>query len=149
MFPVRESASPDEFRNIMNLRYRVLRQPWDQPFETSQDELEDHAVNAYIADETGEVIACGRLQENAARTGQVRFMAVDPGQQGKGLGRQVLRYLEEKAVTLGFVKIELQARENAVYFYEANGYRVREKSFLLWGLIQHYLMEKVLDKGKA
>jgi N-acetylglutamate synthase-like GNAT family acetyltransferase len=90
------------------------------------------------------VIACGRLQENEGKIGQVRFMAVDNHYQGKGLGKKILVFLEEKAKELSLVKIELQARENALEFYKANGYEIKEKSFLLWGQIQHYLMEKSL-----
>jgi hypothetical protein len=38
----------------------------------------------------------------------------------------------------------LQARENAVGFYKRCGYAVKEKSYLMWEVIQHYLMEKEL-----
>jgi len=38
--------------------------------------------------------------------------------------------------------IILHAREIAVPFYERMGFRVTEKSHLLFGEIQHYLMEK-------
>jgi hypothetical protein len=39
---------------------------------------------------------------------------------------------------------ELQARENAVAFYERNGFHVVKPSFLLFNEIQHFLMEKML-----
>ena len=39
-------------------------------------------------------------------------------------------------------QIELQARENAVEFYKNSGFTVKEKSFVLWDIIQHYLMVK-------
>ena len=69
-------------------------------------------------------------------------MAVDSAYQGKGLGKLILLFLEEKAKELQLTKIELQARENALEFYKSNNYLLKEKSFLLWGIIQHYLMEK-------
>jgi hypothetical protein len=41
----------------------------------------------------------------------------------------------------------LQARENAVPFYLSIGYSIVEKSFLMWGLIQHFKMEKAIDSA--
>lgn len=143
MFIVRQAHTEPEFQAILQLRYKILRQPWSQPIDTATDALEHSSVNAYI-EKDGLAIACGRLQENEGKTGQVRFMAVDSAWQGKGLGKDILFFLEEKAKELTLVKIELQARENAVKFYESCGYKIKETSFLLWGQIQHYLMEKQL-----
>jgi predicted GNAT family N-acyltransferase len=44
----------------------------------------------------------------------------------------------------GRSKIFLQARENAVPFYITMGFRVTEKTFLLFEKIQHFAMEKDL-----
>jgi N-acetylglutamate synthase-like GNAT family acetyltransferase len=97
-----------------------------------------------IEDANGTVIACGRLQENENKIGQIRYMAVDSNQQGKGLGKHILIALEKKGKEIGLTTIELQARENAVAFYETNNYLLKEKSFKLWDIIQHYLMYKLL-----
>jgi N-acetylglutamate synthase-like GNAT family acetyltransferase len=147
MNEVKQAHSQKELEGILDLRYEVLRKPWDQPASTATDELENSSINAYISDEKGNFIACGRLQENAGKVGQIRFMAVSPGHQGEGLGKKIVEFLEQKAKELNLNSIELQARENAVKFYEACGYRIKEKSFLLWGQIQHYLMEKQIKSS--
>jgi N-acetylglutamate synthase-like GNAT family acetyltransferase len=144
MISVKESNSKEELASILELRYEVLRKPWGQPASTATDELEETSVNAFITDENNKVIACGRLQKNGKETGQIRFMAVSPAHQGEGLGKHIVRFLEIRGKEMDLKKIELQARDNAVRFYESCGYSVKEKSFLLWGQIQHYLMEKVL-----
>lgn len=144
MFKVKQAQTSEELGAIVELRYAVLRQPWNQPKNTASDDLESQSINAYITDENGTCIACGRLQENEGRVGQIRYMAVDPAYQGKGLGKMVIQFLEEKAKELNLKKIELQARENAVEFYKASGYEIAETSFLLWGIIQHYRMEKAI-----
>ena len=144
MAEVKQANTKQEVEAIIDLRDKILRQPWGQPKETATDNLEDSSINAYITDEAGNVVACGRLQENENKIGQIRFMAVDNSQQGKGLGKNIVEFLEIKAKELHIIKIELQARENAVKFYESMGYTIKEKSFLLWGQIQHYLMEKSL-----
>ena len=126
---------------IIDLRYDILRKPWNQPKETSSDGMEDTAINAFILD-NGKVIACGRLQDNGEGLGQIRYMAVDSDYQGKGLGKLIVIKLEEEARKINLQTIELQARENAVEFYKSQGYVVKETSFKLWDIIQHYLMTK-------
>lgn len=143
MFTVKQANTKEEVGRIINLRYDVLRKPWDQPIDTASDGLEEQSINAYIED-AGRVVACGRLQDNGGGVGQVRFMAVAQDYQGKGLGNLIMDFLEEKAMTQGLHTVELQARINAVAFYERNGYIIREKTFLLWSIIQHYLMSKSL-----
>lgn len=144
MFTVKRSSTPEEFKKIFGLRVEVLRKPWNQSPETATDAQEDQSYNSYIENENGEAIACGRLQENGNKVGQIRFMAVSDKYQGKGLGKMIVSDLEEKGRELGLRTIELQARENAVEFYKSCGYAIKEKSFLLWGIIQHYLMTKEL-----
>lgn len=143
-YQVQICSSPETLKGILALRYEILRKPWDQSAATATDDLENTSINAYITNEKGFIIACGRLQENENKTGQIRFMAVDSSYQGKGLGKKIVSFLEEKAKEMQLNKVELQARENAVKFYESNGYSIAEKSFLLWGIIQHFRMEKFL-----
>lgn len=143
MHHAKTTTDPEMIEAIINLRYEILRKPWDKPKETATDDQEYHSVNAYV-EENGRIIACGRLQHNGQGIGQIRYMAVGDGFRGKGLGKLVLQKLEEEAMAMGLVKIELQARENALAFYKANGYELKETSFKLWDLIQHYLMAKNL-----
>lgn len=145
MYKVKQTQTPEELAAVIELRYRVLRAPWNQPKDTASDALESSSINAFIANQQGQVIACGRLQENEGSIGQIRYMAVDPAFQGQGLGKLIVLFLEEKARELNLKKVELQARENAVEFYKASGYQIAESSFLLWGIIQHYRMEKSLS----
>ncbi|MDX2173315.1 MAG: GNAT family N-acetyltransferase [Bacteroidota bacterium] len=142
MYKVKQASTETDFKNILQLRFDVLRKPWNQPIETATDDLEQSSINAFIEDENGNAIACGRLQENENHIGQIRFMAVSSSHQGKGLGKMIIKFLEAKAKEKQLKEIQLQARENAVKFYKSCGYSIKETSFLLWGQIQHYLMSK-------
>lgn len=142
---VKFAQTKEELRRIIELRFKILRQPWNKPIDTATDGLEEGNYNAFIENDNGLVIACGRLQKNSDETGQIRYMAVAMDQQGKGLGNLILKALETKAKEIGLSTIELQARENALVFYERNDYHLKEKSFLLWDIIQHYLMYKKLQ----
>ncbi len=141
MYKVEIANSVTQLDKIIDLRYEILRKPWDKPKDTATDEHEETSVNTFIADH-GKVIACGRLQDNGGGVGQIRYMAVDEMYQGKGLGKLIVAKLEEEAKKTELTTIELQARENAVEFYKNKGYIIKETSFKLWDIIQHYLMVK-------
>ncbi len=137
-----EPNTPEDFRRYYRLRWEVLRKPWNQPEGSEKDDAESSAVHVMAADASGECVGVGRLQLNTPEEAQVRFMGVRDDQQGKGVGKMLMAYIEEKAKTLGVKKITLQARENAVPFYLSIGYKVTEKTFKLWDIIQHFKMEK-------
>jgi predicted GNAT family N-acyltransferase len=138
------ATTEKELADILELRYKVLRAPWQQSAASATDDIESISFNAYMRNTQGQIIACGRLQKNASTLGQIRYMAVAETEQGKGLGKLILLALEDKAKEIGLNQIELQARENAVQFYKQCGYNTVSESFKLWELIQHYLMVKKL-----
>ena len=143
IYVVKTNTTPAIIEQIIDLRYEVLRKPWNQTRQSVTDDFEEIAINAYI-EKDGEIIACGRLQNNGNGIGQIRYMAVNNGFQGKGLGKLIVAKLEDEAKRMQLKTIELQARENALDFYKNQGYILIETSFKLWGIIQHYSMSKHL-----
>ena len=137
-----EPVSPQDFEKYYQLRWEVLRKPWNQAKGTEKDEAEGTSIHLMAIDETNECVGVSRLQFNSTEEAQIRFMGVRNDQQGKGVGKKLMTYLEAKAKENSRKKIVLQARENAVPFYLSIGYTQTEKTFLLWDLIQHYKMEK-------
>ena len=83
MNSVKIASSKEELDAIIALRYKILREPWNQSIDSTKDELEEKSVNAYLCDANGTILACGRLQENENKVGQVRYMAVSEEHQGK------------------------------------------------------------------
>ena len=100
MYSVKIASTNQQLNSILKLRYEVLRKPWSQTIDSASDQLEHKSINAFIQNNKGVVIACGRLQENENKIGQIRFMAVDQYYQGKGLGKLIITSLEEKAKEL-------------------------------------------------
>ena len=143
-----EPATAEELQSYYRIRYEILRKPWNQPEQTTKDEWEDKSIHLLMLDESGEAIATGRLQLNDSDTGQIRSMAVVEGMQSKGLGTQIIHKIEDKAKEKKLKKIILDAREEAVHFYEKNGYKVIGDSYLLFGTIKHYRMEKELTSDQ-
>lgn len=127
-----------------DLRWRVLRAPWGQPRGSERDEREDESIHLMVRGANGEALAAGRLHLNSPTEAQVRFMAVDPGMQGRGLGSLVLRNLEDRARQAGAKRLILNARATAQLFYEPHGYQVEAPAERLFGGVDHWRMSKLL-----
>ncbi|WP_165903729.1 GNAT family N-acetyltransferase [Hymenobacter gummosus] len=145
--PVEPPRSPADWAAYYLLRYRVLRQPWQQPpgSERAPDDEAPTTIHALWRAPSGAVGGVARLSPGSSPgQAQVRYMAVEPTWQGHGVGRQLLQYLEAAARQQGYAEIILHAREAAVGFYQRLGYRVVEPSHTLFGVIHHFLMQKTL-----
>ncbi len=144
---IRQPSSQKDWNDYYALRYEVLREPWNQPTGSEVLNDEEIAIHAMLV-ENNAVLAVARLHEAERGVGQVRCVAVAANQQGKGLGKLVMQYLENEAQRIGMREIILEARENAVPFYEKIGYSIIKKSYLLFGEIQHYTMRKEIYSSK-
>jgi predicted GNAT family N-acyltransferase len=139
----RPPESPEEWQRYYALRWRILRAPW-QADGPDRDETDTGSTHRMVCKPDGVVVAVGRLHRVDDKTAQIRFMAVDEAEQRRGYGSLLLGSLEQAAADMLLGAVILQAREDAVPFYEHHGYRVVEKTFLLFNEIQHYLMRKEL-----
>lgn len=143
MLEIKSPVTDSDWKAYYALRFNVLREPWNQPLGSEVLADEDQAIHA-MAIEDNEVVGVARMHESAEKQGQVRCVATATEAQGKGIGKAMMAYLEEKAKQKGWTEIVLEARENAVPFYEAIGYTIVAESYLLFGEIQHYRMQKSL-----
>ncbi|MBK1834992.1 GNAT family N-acetyltransferase [Roseibacillus ishigakijimensis] len=134
-------ARPGDFPALYDLRWRVLRAPWQQPRGSEQDELEEEAYH-FLAEKDAKIIAAGRLHPLPGGIWQIRYMAVAPAHAGQGLGRSILHGLEQHACQQGARRIILNARERAVPFYQKHGYQITAPGPLLWNILPHFFMEK-------
>jgi ribosomal protein S18 acetylase RimI-like enzyme len=140
---VREPETKKEYEKYYDLRWRILRKPWNQPRGSEKDELEGQSIHL-MACEKGKPLGVGRVHSNSSKEAQIRYMAVEEGLQGKGVGTMILRGLEKRAERKGADYIVLDARESAVGFYKKHGYRIVAKAHTLFGVIPHYKMRKKL-----
>ncbi|MFM7774820.1 MAG: GNAT family N-acetyltransferase [Candidatus Kapaibacterium sp.] len=136
-----EPITASDWDAYYDLRYRILREPWGQERGSEQDATDAQSINRMIVRD-GTVIAVCRLHFNTPVEAQIRYMAVETTVQGKGVGLTLMAHMEEIARARGAERIILEARENAVTFYKRQGYVITKESYLLFGVIQHYTMEK-------
>ena len=139
-----EPKSIEEFESYFHLRWEILRKPWGQPKGSERDESDSVGFNRMVLNKKDYPIGVGMLLINSVQVAQIRFMAVSENCQRMGVGTLLVDCLESIAREHKCPHIILHSRENAVTFYKNSGFKVVEKSYLLFGEIQHFLMQKNL-----
>ncbi len=130
-----------EWDAYYDLRYRVLREPLNQVRGSEKNDGDTTGIH-FALYENRILKAIARLDRNDDTTAQVRFVAVESTEQGKGYGRLIMEATEQHAAADGNTKMILHARDYAVDFYLRLGYTLIEPSHKLFGVLQHFLMEK-------
>jgi GNAT superfamily N-acetyltransferase len=130
-------------RAILELRYRILRQPLGLDFTEEQLLAEKDEIHlALLIDRTP--IGCILLAPQERTTIKFRQMAIDPAYQGRGFGKLLIDRAENIARSRGYQKIVLHARETAIEFYLKVGYQKIGMPFIEV-TIPHLRMEKNLS----
>jgi predicted GNAT family N-acyltransferase len=131
-----------EYRQMIDLRYEILRKPLGLNFseEELEREKEDILIGAFDEDR---ILACCLLTRIDPQTCKLRQMAVQNSQQGKGIGATMMNFAENVARDRGFKTMSMHARKTATGFYEKLGYRVDGPEFEEV-TIPHYNMKKKL-----
>jgi ribosomal protein S18 acetylase RimI-like enzyme len=139
---VKPPKTKEEFERYRDLRWRILRAPWNQPRITEQDDLESDDFPIMVCEVDGIPIGVGRAHFISEHEAQIRSISVEPDWSGKGIGSMVLKELEKIVTAKGAKRIIIHSRSNAVEFYKKHGYKVVEQSYTLFEVIHHFLMEK-------
>jgi predicted GNAT family N-acyltransferase len=140
---IRSPQTEHEWDDYFDLRYRILREPLNQPRGSERNEGDIDGIHFALYDKSI-LKAIARLDQQDDSVFQVRFVAVEKALQGAGYGRKIMEATEEKAKELAGQKIILHARDYAVEFYLKLNYTLVEPSYKLFDVLQHFLMEKKL-----
>ncbi|HEY0868729.1 MAG TPA: GNAT family N-acetyltransferase [Fimbriimonas sp.] len=137
-----EHGSP-AYDACLQLRREVLRRPLGLDFTPGQiaEEEEDVHLGAFAGEFC---VGCLVLTEVDPNTVQMRQVAVRPDWQGRGVGKAMIRWSEQKALAMGFQTMILHARESAVDFYLRLGYEGEGDPFVEV-TIPHRAMSKRLQ----
>ena len=134
-------SNSKEFQEYDLFRWKILRKPIGKSIESLKDEFEDLAFHL-IGVKNNKIVSCGRLHFNNEDEAQIRYMAVEEGLQGNGLGKKILFLLEKKAQEKNAKKIILNARDHVIRFYEKSGFKILKKFNGSDTGIPHTTMEK-------
>ena len=131
-----------EYKQMVALRYQILRQPLGLNF--SNEELEKEKNDLLIAAfDDDDMLGCCMLCPLNNQTLRVRQMAVQNNLQGKGIGASLMSFAETLARDKGFKHMMMHVRDTAIGFYEKFGYTVTGEKFIEISL-PHQVMEKKL-----
>jgi predicted GNAT family N-acyltransferase len=118
-------ATAADWPEVAALRTRVFVEEQGVPPEIERDHRDATAVHALSRDETGRVVATGRLlvgADPATTPATIGRMAAEASVRGRGHGAAVLAELHRQAALRGVREIELHAQLTARSFYERAGY---------------------------
>ena len=136
--------SEEDYDLMYNLRWKVLRKPWQQPKGSEKDDIENESY-PFIVIFNGIVVATARLHKNNEGEGQIRYLAVERDFRNQRIGSKLIRYIEGFATCLRIRKIVLNARKTAKEFFEKLDYKIIGEGPLLFDEIEHLIMQKELQ----
>jgi predicted GNAT family N-acyltransferase len=142
-------TTPEERAACFMLRMLVFVEEQNVPPEEELDAYDVTAlhflarVTSGLPDDPTGVIGTARLVEKGEGIGKVGRVAIAAEQRGKGVGAQLMRFIEQIAHERGFSHLVLDAQVDAIPFYEKLGYIAEGDIFLDAG-IEHRTMSKSL-----
>lgn len=131
-----------EYRQMLQLRYEILRKPLGLQFDEAELEREKEDI-LIAAFEDEKMLGCCLLTKADNNTVRLRQMAVLNNLQGKGIGASLMNFAENLARDRGYKKMVMHARKAVVGFYEKQGYKTLGDEFTEV-TIPHFVMEKKL-----
>jgi len=147
MYHCRAPKNKAELEQYYQLRWQILRQPWQQPMGSEKDELEAQSYHRVVVDDMDNIIGAGRLHKYSQDQAQIRYMAVSDEYRGVGIGKLLINELEGVAAQMGVKTLELNARDNVIGFYQQLGYLDQGYSHTLYGEVSHNKMTKTIENS--
>jgi len=120
----------------------------DRGISATADELVEPAGLLLVARLRGEPIGCGALKFHGQEPAELKRMWVSSTARGLGLGRRMLRELEQQAAAHGAATVHLETNRNlteAIALYRSAGYR--EVAAFNDEPYAHHWFEKQLPSG--
>ncbi len=140
-----EPRNSKDFDAYYDLRWKILRQTWNQPRGSEKDDKERGAIHL-MAILSNKIVAVGRGHFITPNQAQIRYMAVEESVRKHGIGTEILKELEKRLIAQGAKEIILKAREKAVNFYEKYGYKTYKDGDIMFGEIVHFWMIKFIKR---
>ncbi len=118
------------YDQLVELRYKILLEPLGLKFLDSHRNAEAGYLHIGCIEGLDDKLI-GGLMMVPVDNETIRLMqvAVDSKYQGEGVGREMVKYAEQRAREAGYNKIIMHAMLSVVHFYEKNGYRQEGEIF--------------------
>jgi GNAT superfamily N-acetyltransferase len=135
----------EEYKEYYDLRYKVLREPWGMQKGTEKDDFEPISRHFMAIDDVKhKVVGAIKIYEREPGVGCFSHLAVADSEQGKGIGKMMIAFIEDEARKEGYKILGTQARLNTTGYFERSGYKMKGLPSHYFGTTQVVWMEKPL-----
>ena len=108
------SNAPDYHPDVIEKQSSIFTRPW------VERRMKERYMLVATIDDT--VVGTGTLDES-----EIRSVYVLPAAERQGVGRTIMKNLENKAIQKGYSTVHLGSSKTAVEFYEKLGYTLTEQ----------------------
>ncbi|MDF2633419.1 MAG: GCN5-related N-acetyltransferase [Pelosinus sp.] len=136
-----------ELKLCLALRQQVFVMEQGVPVALEIDHYDTtfhECIHVLILDEDEKAAATGRLIAYKDNMGKLQRIAVREDLRGSGVGREIVKFLEQEAVSSGFLSVVLDAQCSAEQFYAKLGYITLSAEPFLDAGIWHVRMKRDL-----
>jgi putative acetyltransferase len=121
------SDNPDFRALVAELDAHLTEQNGDKDAFYVQFNNLDAIKHAIVAYQDGVAVGCGAIKAYSDTTMEVKRMYVKPDNRGHGIASDILKTLENWAISSGFKETileTLKSKESVIALYERNGYSI-------------------------
>lgn len=140
---IRPVENDEEFQEVLNVRRKVFIEGQDVSEELEIDGLDNEAEHIVVKYDD-KIVGCARIRyfENKAKLERI---AILEGYRGKGLGKQLTKYLVEHALEKAD-EVIMNAQYYLLDFYKSLGFEPFGQKFMEAG-IEHIEMRIAKKEG--
>jgi predicted GNAT family N-acyltransferase len=153
MATVRRVGDGAALADAVAVREAVFVEEQGVPPELERDDADGAATtDHFVAYDDGRPVGTARLRpgdgsdDAPGRVAKAERVAVVRAARGRGVGRELMAAVEDRARERGFERVRLHAQRHVETWYRAQGYETTSDEFVEAG-IPHVEMEKALDDG--
>jgi len=122
-----ESPLKDDIRDLIaDLNETLLElTPPEHCYHMTAEEMAQPHTTVFVARDKGTAIACGALRRHGGGVAEVKRMYTVPAAQGRGIGGQILKHIEDLARREGIARLVLETGDRhpaAWRVYERGGF---------------------------
>jgi len=145
MYTIKSPVTHDDFKAYYALRYKILSEPAGHPKGTEKDDYEPISEHFMAVDEKQNVVGVVKLYERSAGVGYVSHLAVAVEHQRKGVGKLLIKAVEQRARERNFKTLGAMSRVTATSYFEKVGFRIAGMPAPHLGTTHLVWMEKALS----
>jgi predicted GNAT family N-acyltransferase len=133
----------EDYHRQVQIRREILRLPLNLDFTEEELALEANEYHLGAWDEDNNLVAVLSLKPLADNEIKMRQVAVKQSVQKSGIGKLLVLFAEQFALSKGYTRIVLNARDSAIDFYLFLNYSITGPQFKEVGLTHSKMFKNI------